>query len=156
MYSFESETYLDNVKPLITLALKFTKSLQQGTQNETHSSSNYNNHKGASNLNKYNPYSSISSADYNKQINTYNNKQTTKRNRYYNNSNNDKTYVVSPVKFSLQKGNSLQYILKQNQQNISLIEHLMENIFDLACEFLISCEFIFGSFLPNLFIYAAS
>lgn len=152
MYSFESETYLDNVKPLITLALKFTKSLQQGTQNETHSSSNYNNHKGASNLTKYNPYSSISSADYNKQINTYNNKQTTKRNRYYNNNTNDKTYVVSPIKFSLQKGNSLQYILKQNQQNISLIEHLMENILHYHNVYISICNVLLTS-QQSQFIY---
>ena len=68
-----------------------------------------------------------------------------------NNSNSrsvvskDNHYVpfASSIKFSCQKGNSLQFILKENQQNVSLIEILMENISLYQQVYITICQVLF-------------
>lgn len=57
---------------------------------------------------------------------------------------NNNIPFASTIKFSCQKGNSLQFILKENQQNVSLIELLMDNISLYQKVYITICQVLFS------------
>ena len=95
IYSIQSTDDFSNIRPIIMLSLKLTKSLQLGINSEDV------------------PFI----------------EKTT-------------NLIVREIKFSSTQGNSLQYILKQNKQNVELIDFFSENILLYQQTYITICKVI--------------
>ena len=113
IFKIENLNDLDTIEPFLELTLKIVKSLQLGF-----------NQKEEEEISLY--------GDSIRNNSIYN----TNNNNIYNNDNdngqyNDEIYnefLKNQIKFSSKKGNSLQYIIREGQQNSNIIQLFAENI----------------------------